>query len=64
MDALTLVILAIGALLFVRALFSSPGTPDYVVIEVQRAPQPIGCLPVVLALLAAMLVFVLIAGGW
>jgi hypothetical protein len=64
MDALTLIILAVGALLFLRALFStSGGGPEYVVIEIQRPPQPTSCLPVVLALLAIMLVLVFVVGG-
>ena len=63
MDALTLLILAIGAVLFLRALFPTAGGADYVVVEIQRAPQRLGCLPLLAALLAAMLVLLLLGSG-
>jgi hypothetical protein len=63
MDALTLVILAIGALLLLRALFPAGGGADYVVVEIQRAPQRPGCVPILAALLAATLLLLLLGGG-
>ena len=62
MDALTVIVLAIGAVLFLRALFPAGGGVDYVVIEVQRPPRRLGCMPILVALLAAMLLLALFGG--
>jgi hypothetical protein len=62
MDALTLIILTIGAVLVLRALFPSARGVDYVVVEIQRAPQRLGCMPILVALLAAMLLLALLGG--
>ena len=62
MDALTLIVLAIGAVLLLRALFPASGGVDYVVVEIQQAPQRPGCMPILVALLAAMLLLALFGG--
>jgi len=36
---------------------------DYVVVEIQRAPRRLGCLPQLAALLAAMLALLLLGSG-